>query len=99
MNASILLMKISKKYQLFRGIILLLLFLHVISFQPRSQSIYHKTSIASSSIHGTGNWDLELISPCKINLFLRILGRRTSGYRMSYLVFCFPTFLIYFEYR
>jgi 4-diphosphocytidyl-2-C-methyl-D-erythritol kinase len=27
------------------------------------------------------NWDVSLISPCKINLFLRILSRRPSGYR------------------
>lgn len=28
-----------------------------------------------------GDWEVKLQSPCKINLFLRILARRPNGYR------------------
>ena len=38
----------------------------------------HMTSINDDK---TAKWDLSLRSPCKINLFLRILGRRPTGYR------------------
>ena len=30
--------------------------------------------------HDGGKWDISLKSPCKLNLFLRILGRRPNGY-------------------
>ena len=39
----------------------------------------YQTLSASSS--NDNNWELSLTSPCKINLFLRILGKRPSGYR------------------
>ena len=29
---------------------------------------------------GSPQWDIELNSPCKLNLFLRILNRRPSGF-------------------
>lgn len=34
----------------------------------------------SSTIGPTGSWELSLRSPCKLNLFLRILGRRETGF-------------------
>lgn len=42
----------------------------------------YKTLSASGS--KDNNWELSLASPCKINLFLRILGKRPSGYRKLY---------------
>lgn len=32
----------------------------------------------------SNNWELKLNSPCKLNLFLRILGRRPNGFRKIY---------------
>jgi hypothetical protein len=47
-----------------------------------------RTKYNSNTLHMTSmnddkstKWDLSLRSPCKINLFLRILGRRPTGYR------------------
>mmetsp|Transcript_31732 Transcript_31732/g.53530 ORF Transcript_31732/g.53530 Transcript_31732/m.53530 type:complete len:376 (-) Transcript_31732:146-1273(-) len=35
---------------------------------------------AVRAIESIENWDLQLSSPCKLNLFLRILGRRPNGF-------------------
>ena len=40
------------------------------------------------------SWDLSLKSPCKINLFLRVMGRRSTGYRK--LTFCSRRKLVIF---
>lgn len=53
-----------------------------LSFQAPGFGYRAKAIRAVSSTPG-GAWELELVSPCKINLFLRILGRRPSGYRKS----------------
>ena len=56
----------------------------------KSNRLYNniKTKYSSNTLHMTSindakstKWDLSLRSPCKINLFLRILGRRPTGYR------------------
>jgi hypothetical protein len=39
-----------------------------------------KTSICLEPINQSSDWELELRSPCKLNLFLRITGRRENGY-------------------
>lgn len=37
-------------------------------------------ALAMSSADSYGPWDVSLRSPCKLNLFLRILGRRPNGF-------------------
>jgi 4-diphosphocytidyl-2-C-methyl-D-erythritol kinase len=46
----------------------------------RLSNIRSGASLSSSSSPKSGDYDLTLRSPCKINLFLRILGRRPNGY-------------------
>jgi hypothetical protein len=38
------------------------------------------TTAAVEEEHGDDHYDLTLLSPCKINLFLRILGKREDGF-------------------
>lgn len=40
----------------------------------------HFIGLKSSTDDATQNWEASLRSPCKLNLFLRILGRRTTGF-------------------
>ena len=40
----------------------------------------HSIGLKSSADDTTHNWEASLRSPCKLNLFLRILGRRTTGF-------------------
>jgi hypothetical protein len=51
------------------------------SQQLSQQSTYHHTNIALSSCESASKEETcTLFSPCKINLFLRILGKRDDGY-------------------
>jgi hypothetical protein len=49
---------------------------HIRLSHKRLLRAYRATNSAAD-----GDWDLQLASPCKINLFLRIMGRRPNGYR------------------
>jgi len=42
---------------------------------------YNNIYMSNSNDVKSMKWELSLRSPCKINLFLRILGRRPTGYR------------------
>lgn len=43
-------------------------------------SCRHFIGLKNSVGEATHNWEASLRSPCKLNLFLRILGRRTTGF-------------------
>lgn len=52
------------------------------SFQNSLRIMKIKSSIMINQMSKSqSNWELSLLSPCKINLFLRILERRPTGYR------------------
>lgn len=68
-------------FSTFSVILLISFVLDVQSFRNRlitSTSIRNKVSLNAGP--ESGKWDISLRSPCKINLFLRILGRRPNGY-------------------
>ena len=56
----------------------------------RIKNNVHSLYMSSTNDVKSMQWDLSLRSPCKINLFLRILGRRPTGYRkLTYIIILF----------
>ena len=55
---------------------------HSLSFRPRAfQSLQRSyATMKMSADVPSGDWESSLRSPCKLNLFLRILGRRPTGF-------------------
>jgi hypothetical protein len=53
-----------------------------LSFKQRMALTNHRAflGLKMSSEATQGSWDVSLRSPCKLNLFLRILGRRPTGF-------------------
>ena len=66
----------------------------IMSFQIntfRNHKHFEYTLKMSKSID---DWEISLKSPCKINLFLRIMGKRETGYRKKF-IFYLDYFLIF----
>ena len=65
----------------------------------RIKSNVNRLYMTSSDVKSM-QWDLSLRSPCKINLFLRILGRRPTGYRkLTYIIYYTILYLMLIYYR